>query len=81
MKQYVKKPIPITALKFTGYNVEPLKDFCNALIIAGEELYIDTLEGKMKVSKGDYVIKGIRGEFYPCKPDIFEESYVEVINE
>jgi hypothetical protein len=39
------------------------------------ELYIDTLEGTHHVSVGDYVIQGIQGELYPCKPDIFEESY------
>lgn len=38
-------------------------------------LFINTLEGKMKVSKGDYIIKGIKGGFYPCKPDIFKSSY------
>lgn len=36
---------------------------------------IDTLEGKHIVSPGDYIIKGVQGEFYPCKPDIFEETY------
>ncbi len=39
------------------------------------ELYIVTLEGEMHVSKGDYVIKGVQGEFYPCKPEIFNETY------
>lgn len=38
-------------------------------------LYIETLEGRMRVSNGDYIIKGIKGEFYPCKPDIFELTY------
>lgn len=39
---------------------------------------ISTLEGEMRVSRGDYVIKGVQGEFYPCKPDIFEQTYEEV---
>ena len=43
-----------------------------------EGYYIPTLEGRMKVSDGDYVIKGVQGEFYPCKPDIFEATYEEV---
>lgn len=43
-----------------------------------KELYIETLEGTMKANKGDWVIRGIKGELYPCKPDIFEEIYVEV---
>lgn len=39
------------------------------------ELYIKTIEGKMHVSVGDYVIRGVNGELYPCKPDIFEKTY------
>lgn len=46
--------------------------------IATKEEYIKTLEGTMKADKGDYVITGIRGERYPCKPDIFHETYEEV---
>jgi hypothetical protein len=42
------------------------------------ELFIDTLEGRSHVSVGDYVIKGVQGELYPCKPDIFMEIYEEV---
>lgn len=42
----------------------------------GGNLMIRTLEGDMKVSRGDYIIKGVKGEFYPCKPDIFEQTYV-----
>lgn len=41
-------------------------------------MYIETLEGTMKASVGDYIIKGVNGEFYPCKPDIFEKTYEEV---
>lgn len=41
----------------------------------GCSIIIKTLEGELKVSDGDYIIKGIKGEFYPCKPDIFEETY------
>ena len=37
--------------------------------------FIRTLEGDMTISKGDFVIKGVNGEFYPCKPDIFEKTY------
>ncbi len=42
-----------------------------------EEVEIKTLEGVMKANKGDYIIKGVRGELYPCKPDIFYETYEE----
>jgi hypothetical protein len=42
------------------------------------ELFIKTLEGDVHASVGDYIIKGVNGEFYPCKPDIFEKTYEEV---
>jgi hypothetical protein len=42
-------------------------------------LAIETLEGTMKASFGDFIIKGVNGEFYPCKPDIFEKTYEEII--
>lgn len=44
-------------------------------IIRGFSPVIETLEGEMTVSDGDYIIKGVQGEFYPCKPDIFHETY------
>ena len=44
------------------------------------EYYVNTLEGPMKVTDGDYIIEGVNGEFYPCKPDIFEQTY-EVVKE
>lgn len=43
-----------------------------------DTFYIDTLEGKMLVSKGDFVIRGVEGEYYPCKPDIFKKTYEPV---
>lgn len=42
-----------------------------------EELYIETLEGVMKANVGDWIIKGIKGEYYPCKPDVFWDTYEE----
>mgnify|MGYP000012504888 CR=1 FL=1 len=47
-------------------------------VIAGEQYDIATLEGDMHVSVGDYIIKGVNGELYPCKPDIFEKTYEKV---
>lgn len=83
-KTYRKKPVVIEAIQYTGDNVFEIKKFCvrGALYVGGKykngELYILTLEGKMRVSKGDYIIKGVKGEVYPCKPDIFEQTYEEV---
>lgn len=44
----------------------------------GHAIVVRTLEGDMTVSPGDYVIRGVRGEFYPCKPDIFHQTYLEI---
>ena len=46
-----------------------------------EELYINTLEGVMEANKGDYIIQGVKGEYYPCKYDVFKETYEEVQEE
>lgn len=51
-------------------------DFCNGTFAIGD-LIIKTLEGEMKANIGDFVIKGINGEYYPCKPDIFKKTYIE----
>lgn len=74
---YVKKPIVIEAIQFDGYNTEEIKSFCGDSCMTGflDKIVIHTLEGNMNASIGDYIIKGINGEFYPCKPDIFEKTY------
>lgn len=56
---------------------EELEDFSQSMLKQGY-IEIETLEGMMKASFGDYIIKGIKGEFYPCKPDIFIATYEEV---
>ena len=58
-------------------SVEELEDFSQRMLKQGY-IAIETLEGIMKASFGDYIIKGIKGEFYPCKPDIFQVTYEEV---
>lgn len=77
MAKYRKKPVVIDAIQATLDNVDELVEFCEGNLkshpLVG--VVIETLEGKMNVSKGDYVIKGVKGEFYPCKPDIFEMTY------
>ena len=90
VKKYKKKPIPIEALQWTGDNYKEiwdfLKDVSNHYFEETEndvgdiinELYIVTLEGSHKATVGDYIIKGVRGDFYPCKEDIFLETYDEV---
>jgi hypothetical protein len=77
MKRFVKKPIPIEALQWTGENTNEILEFAQGQAeVKGTGLFISTLEGAMRVSKNDYVIKGAKGEFYPCKPDVFDMTYV-----
>ena len=80
-----KKPVTIEAVKWDGENIEEIKAFVGSSYIGGEngydkKLVISTLEGDMLASIGDYIIKGVKGEFYPCKPDIFENAY-DIVDE
>lgn len=74
-----KKPVIIEVIQWTGANVDEILAFIlpvgEARRGAENAIIINTLEGEMKASKGDYIIKGVKGEFYPCKPDIFEATY------
>ena len=78
--RYRKKPVEIEAVRWTGENLEEIKGFAKGSLVRRGPvgITIDTLEGRMRADKGDYIIKGIAGEFYPCKPDIFKATYEEV---
>ena len=81
MVKYRKRPVEIEAIQFTGYNYKDIKDFVGKsykLNSVDASVYIHTLEGDMRVLPTDYVIKGVKGEFYPCKADIFLETYERV---
>jgi len=81
MGKYRKKPVVIEAVLFHGTNHDEIADFCLPNIIkvgGGYTLIIPTLEGDHTANKGDWIIKGVKGEFYPCKPDIFEQTYEKV---
>lgn len=81
INKYRKKPVVIDAVQYTGDNANEVMQFLGVPVFGNghvTEIIIETLEGDMKVSKGDYVIKGIKEEFYPCKPDIFNNSYEQV---
>ena len=78
MTKYRKKPVVIEAIQYIGDNYIEIRDFTNGEARTNtcyDYLTIPTLEGNHKASVGDWVIKGIQGEFYPVKPDIFEETY------
>lgn len=76
--KYRKKPVVIEAIRYRTIRHE-LDSFCPFVAWSVEDgweiPYIITLEGRMRVDKDDWVIKGVKGEFYPCKPDIFELTY------
>lgn len=86
MKKYRKKPVVIEAVQWSGNNLNEILDFMKDKqpnYYEDDEkklLTIQTLEGNMIASVGDYIIKGVQGEFYPCKPDIFKQTY-EVVEE
>ena len=77
VRTYKRKPVVIEATQYDGTNFQELAEFVGKDLIANQdnEIFIRTLEGDMKVSINDYVIKGVKGEFYPCKPDVFESTY------
>lgn len=82
--KYRKKPVIVEVMRFTDATKDRVFNWvtCNksAEFFDGRPiLKIQTLEGVMTVDIGDYVIKGVKGEFYPCKPDIFEQTYEKVI--
>lgn len=88
INKYIKKPIEVEALQIHG-NVSEIKEFIgengdayisDAAWQVGKGrphtiVTIHTLEGDMRATDGDYIIKGVKGEFYPCRKDIFEETY------
>ena len=87
VKKYRKLPVVIEAMQLNGTNGKAVAIWCNGTFHPREvngggtwasHLAIKTLEGIMTASEGDYIIKGVNGEFYPCKPDIFEKTYEEV---
>ncbi len=95
--KYRKKPVVIDAVQFTDeMRIAAVLDSqpCPEGVLMGNrsynkkdrtirsaEFYIETLEGRMAVNVGDWIITGIKGERYPCKPDIFEATYEKVEGE
>lgn len=80
MAKYKTKPCEIEAIQWTGKNIIELLDWGQGKILWNDvdDLFIDTLEGRMKANINDYIIKGLRGEFYPCKPAVFEKKYEKI---
>jgi hypothetical protein len=78
MAKFRKKPVVVEAVQWTGANLDEVLAFCDegqrALWIRSE-LIVLTLEGELCASIGDWIVRGVRNEYYPCKPDIFEATY------
>lgn len=97
MPKYRKKPVVVEAIQWTGSNLEEIRNFVGNDLIENyikhfdiertlikqtlSGIAINTLEGTMIVNYGDYIIKGVNNEFYPCKPDIFKQIYEEIIDD
>lgn len=88
MAQYRKKPVVIEAVQLEDLEVYTLMSIQHLVglgrdifEVKGDGLIIKTLEGDMRASIGDWIIKGVHGEVYPCKPDIFEKTYEKVAEE
>lgn len=79
IKKFRKKPVIIEAIQWDGKNLLEINEFISGKVKNHESvLIIPTLEGDMYASLNDYIIKGVNGEFYPCKPDIFAKTYEKV---
>lgn len=83
--KFRKKPVVVEAIQWTGDNAEAISQFVGESLVPLQDEHeeqtqvgIFTLEGVMTASVGDWIIKGVNGEFYPCKPDIFQKTYEEV---
>jgi len=83
MTKYRKKPIVIDAVKWDGKNRQVVVELeaRTACFFLSDQVQIHTLEGVMYANPGDYIVKGIKGELYPVKPEIFEATYEPVVDE
>lgn len=83
MPRYRKKPVVVQAVQYDGnfrcLDIFPMSEVSHFVVLrdknGNECINIPTLEGEMIASIGDYIIRGIEGEYYPCKPNIFEATY------
>ena len=81
--KYRKKPVIIEAVQWTGDNISEICKFTKhdiSHLLRSGQLYIETLEGIMKASIGDFIVKGVSCEFYPCKPEVFYQTYEKVVD-
>jgi hypothetical protein len=86
MMRIRKKPIEVEGEQIDDYNIKYLSSWCGGIVKFREDnltpyIMIPTLEGSMRAEKGDWIIKGVNGEFYPCKDSIFKKTYDVITGE
>lgn len=75
-KFYRKRPVEVEAVEWRGDNYDEIARFVgDGQYLHGPQLLIQTLEGMMRAQVGDFIVKGVEGEFYPCKGEIFKKTY------
>lgn len=80
--KFRKKPVVIEAIQWDGTRLGEVMDFIKphkGVQVIDSQVMIPTLEGTMRADLGDWIIRGVKGEIYPCKPDIFEATYEAVV--
>lgn len=75
VKTYIKKPTTVQALEYVENEEQKVLDFAKGSMLTEFGIYIPTLEGKMLARPGDFIIRVAEGEYYPCKPSVFKETY------
>ncbi|MBO0413215.1 hypothetical protein JZO81_19340 [Enterococcus hulanensis] len=78
-----KKPVIVDVIPTANRKITDILEFCEGKAFINkydQEMYIETLEGRMKVGRNDFIIKGVNGEFYPCKAEIFDKTY-EIVSD
>jgi hypothetical protein len=76
MPKFRKKPVVVEAIFWRGHEDDAeLREFAGHWVSIGEKVYVTTLEGAVVLNPGEWLIKGTAGEFYPCKPQIFDGIY------
>lgn len=78
--KFRKKPVVISAVQYNGTNIDAIESFVGKENMTYKLMdpkipAIKTLEGELTISKGDWIIRGVKNEFYPCKPEIFAATY------
>lgn len=76
IEEFIAKPVVVSAIRWTGDNLNEIKQFCNGLArYSSNKLVIETTEGSSVATVGDYIVRGTEGEFYPVKPRVMHNKY------